>query len=399
MNGIMLHCDMNNYFASVECVYNPRLKSVPMAVCGDPKTRHGIILAKNYLAKNRGVMTGESIFSAKAKVPELSLVNANYQRYLEFSKKTRAIFGEYGDEIVPYGLDEAWLNVSNRAGNVNDAARIANEIRARIRSELHLTASVGVSFNYIFSKLASDMKKPDATTVISRDELESVIWNLPAFELLFVGASTRKKLRNLGILTIGDLARADPLMLKKNLGKPGLNLWQFANGNDSSFDPKVPEDEPFKSFGNTVTLTRDLSEPTDILSILLVITKTVCARLKKHGIKSRCVGMNLKYSDFTTVGRQTTLPDYTDSEVTVFKSVKALFDKNYNSALPVRALGVHVTGFTSTKFTQLSMFDGESQSSGEMNEIIANLKNKIGDFRLDRSATANDLEIDLKDIM
>lgn len=379
MDKVMLHCDMNNYFASVECVSNEKLKSVPMVVCGDPATRHGVVLSKNDPAKKLGILTGESLYSARAKVPYLAVINADYPKYIEYAKRARNIYACYSDEVIPYGLDEAWINLTSKVGSIAEAKAVADEIRERIKNELKITASIGVSFNYIFSKLASDMKKPDATTVLSRDEYKTVIRNTPAFEMLFVGPATRKKLMKMNILTIGDLADADVRLLQKTLGKNGVNLCHMANGDDSSFDPKVPVDEPFKSFGNTVTTPKDLTDEADILAMLYILSGSVSMRLRKHSLKAKCVKMNIKYSDFTILNRQLTLSTPTHSDEIIFTNVKKLFDLHYNGT-PVRSLGVQVSSLNNSGFGQLSLFEGEDEASADIKELITKLKNRIGEI-------------------
>jgi DNA polymerase IV len=399
LDKIILHSDMNNYFASVECIYDGRLKTVPMAVCGDPATRHGIVLAKNNLAKKLGIMTGESIYSAKQKVPQLTVVNADYSRYVHYAKLARKLYSEYSDEIIPYGLDEAWIDLTQKVKDVDEAVVIASTIRMRIKKELSLTASIGVSFNYIFSKLASDMKKPDATTVLHKQDLQNIIWQLPAFDMLFVGPATRKKLHKMNILTIGDVARTDPKLLSKALGKVGIHLWQFANGNDSSFNPKVPEDNPFKNIGNTITLPRDLTDETDILAMLLILTKTVVTRLYKHGLKAKCISMNFKYKDFTLINRQITLSVPTNSEGIIFMNAKRLFENNYVKNTPIRSLGVHVSNLSHSDSGQMSLFDMEEETPPNIKALIINLRNKLGDFNIEKSAMSEDQTIDINEFL
>lgn len=307
---------MNNYFASVEMINHPEYKNIPMAVCGDPATRHGIILAKNYPAKALGILTGESVYSAREKVPELKLIAADYEKYIKYAAAARRIYSDYSCDVVPYGMDEAWLRFpahdADSLEGYKKAYKTAYIIKERIKRELRLTASVGVSYNYVFSKLASDMKKPDAVTVLQKSQLRSIIWNIPAYEMLFVGPATRKKLCGHNILTIGDIAGSDPVVLSKLLGKTGYNLWQFANGDDSAFNPKVSEDEPYKSIGNTITLPKDAESAEDIYALMYSISKAASVRLRKHKIKSRCVGIKIKYADFSTLNRQVSLQNYTD---------------------------------------------------------------------------------------
>jgi DNA polymerase-4 len=360
-----------------------------MAVVGDPAMRHGIILAKNDVAKKAGVITGESIYSARQKVPHLTTIKADYPKYVDFAKRTRKIYREYSDEVIPFGLDEAWIDLTGRALNMGEGVMLADELRARLRHELGLTASVGVSFNYVFSKLASDMKKPDATTVLSLGDMKPVIWKMPAFELLFVGPATRRKLLGMGILTIGDLAQTSAKLLKRTLGKPGETLWRFANGDDREFDPKTPENDPYKSMGNTVTMPYDLKSELDILTMIYVLSKTVSARLENHKVRATCISILIKYSDFTAINRQLTLNLPTDKAQDIYRSAKSLFTANYKSKAgaapgPVRSVGVHVSKLKSNKYEQLTLFDDKDSEIAEINEIENNLRSKLKEMKVDK---------------
>jgi DNA polymerase-4 len=394
MDRILLHSDLNNFYASVECLYNERLRGVPMAVVGDPAMRHGIILAKNDIAKKAGIITGESIFSAKKKAGNLVTLTADYPKYVDFAKRTRRIYREYSGEVIPFGLDEAWVDLTGKALNIGEGAMLADELRARIRAELGLTASVGVSYNYIFSKLASDMKKPDATTVLTRDDLEPVIWKKPAFELLYVGAATRRKMMNMGILTIGDLARFDPKLLKRVLGKNGETLWHFANGDDRSFDPKTPENDPYKSMGNTVTMPYDLTLELDILTMIYVLSKTISARLMNHKLKAACISILLKYNDFTSINRQLSLSLPTDRERDIYKSAKSLFTGNWGGS-PLRSVGVHVSRLANNKYEQLTLLDEDGEIDG-ITAIENNLKSKLKEMKVDKYFNFNFTEKERK---
>ncbi|MCL2018543.1 MAG: DNA polymerase IV [Oscillospiraceae bacterium] len=383
MEKVMLHSDINNFYASAECVYNERLRQVPLAVAGDPAMRHGIILAKNDIAKKMGIITGESVYSAKRKVSNLVMLRADYPKYLSFAKKVRKIYAEYGVQVIPFGLDEAWLDLTGTALNMGEGVLLADELRGRVKHELGLTISVGVSYNYIFSKLASDMKKPDATTILTPNDLKSLIWGLPAFELLFVGPATRKKLMNMGILTIGDLAQCNVKLLKRALGKNGETLWMFANGDDRAFDPKTPEHDPFKSIGNTVTMPYDLTSELDILTMLYVLSKTVSARLEKHALKTACISILLKYNDFTTINRQLSLPLPTDKGQKIFISAKRLFMNNFD-AKPIRSVGVHVSRLHNSNYEQLSLLEDENFSDDEITLIENNLRGKLKEMKVDK---------------
>lgn len=249
---VILHCDMNNFYASVECLFQPALRDKPVAVAGDPMERHGIVLAKNNLAKQFGIQTGEPLWMARQKCPDVIFTPPHYDLYIDFSQMAHEIYAEYTDKVESFGLDECWLDVSDSIHLYGDGRQIADELRSRIRSELGITASVGVSYNKIFAKLGSDLHKPDATTVIGEDFREK-IWHLPADMLLYVGKATYSKLLKYDIQTIGDLAQTDLSFLERLLGKNGIMLWYFANGLDSSPVSHSHSLPIIKTIGNSTT--------------------------------------------------------------------------------------------------------------------------------------------------
>lgn len=225
---------MNNFYASVECMLNPKLKGHPVAVCGSTEERHGIVLAKNYEAKAYGIQTGESTYQAQQKCKDLIVVKPHYEQYIKYSKLAREIYNEYTDLVEPFGMDECWLDVTGSTVLFGTGYDIAEKIRTEIKFKLGLTVSIGVSFNKIFAKLGSDMKKPDAITVIEKSSFKNKIWQLPASDLLGVGKATKKKLNYYGIYTIEDLAKSSPDFLKSIIGKNGILLWKYANGTENS---------------------------------------------------------------------------------------------------------------------------------------------------------------------
>lgn len=255
MDRVILHSDLNSFYASVECLYHPELRGKPVAVGGSAEERHGIILTKNDLAKKCGVKTGEALWEAREKCPDIVILPPNFPLYLKFSKMARQIYADYTDKVEPYGIDECWLDVTgcNKSG-----LEIAEEIRQRINFEMGVTVSIGVSFNKIFAKLGSDMKKPDAITVISKEHFKDKIWGLPAADMLYVGKSTNSKLARYAINTIGDIANMRVEFLTSFLGKMGGCLWAFANGLDDSPVAYDGEVAPCKSIGNSTTCYRDL---------------------------------------------------------------------------------------------------------------------------------------------
>lgn len=258
MERTILHCDCNNFYASIECLYNPSIRDLAVAVCGNVENRHGIVLAKNYIAKSAGVQTGEAIWQAKQKCPNLVVVPPSYDKYLRFSKMAREIYYEYTNQVDSFGLDECWLDVTGSTRLFGSGLDIANQIRNQVKEELGITISVGVSFNKIFAKLGCDMKKPDAVTIISKEKYKEVAWALPASDLLYVGRRTAKVLRSFGIQTIGDLAKTPPEFLHHKFGKNGLKLWNFANGYDQSPVRDIESIHLIKSVGNSTTTPHDL---------------------------------------------------------------------------------------------------------------------------------------------
>jgi len=304
---VILHCDMNNFYASVEAFYDPALREVPMAVGGDPEQRHGIVLAKNYIAKKYGVITGEALWQAKRKCPDIIFIYPHYDRYLKFSRLANALYEQYTDQVEPFGLDESWLDVTGSVHLFGSGREIANTLRQRIKEELGITASIGVSYNKIFSKLASDMKKPDATTEISTDNFKETVWPLPVSELLYIGSATKKKLHGYGIHTIGQLAKTDCRTLEYWFGKIGVMLWSFANGIDNSTVSNIAAKSLIKSIGNSTTTPRDLVTDDDIKITIYMLAESVAARLREHGFLCRTVQLSVRDNQLFVLERQQTL--------------------------------------------------------------------------------------------
>jgi DNA polymerase IV len=340
MERVILHVDANSYYASVECLYNPDIRDKPVAVGGDVEARHGIILTKNQIAKKYGIKTGEAIWQAKQKCPGLVCVPPDFGLYIRFSKRMRRMFEEYSDRVESFGLDEAWIDLTNRGTTITDGERLAHEIRERVKGELGLTVSVGVSYNKIFAKLGSDMKKPDAVTVIRRDDYQKKIWELPVEDLLYVGRSTRKKLSDVNVLTIGALAKADTEMLDYKLGKNGLTLKAFANGLDQS--PVMPVDyhTAIKSIGNSTTLPYDIETLEDARCVYYLLAESVAARLRENGFRSRCVSISARTTKLITGGCQQTLQHATNLTDEIAETAMELFMERFARHLPYRSVGI-----------------------------------------------------------
>lgn len=377
MERTIFHCDLNNFYASVECLHHPEYRNVPMAVGGDVEKRHGIILAKNMLAKKAGIKTGEALWQAKQKCPDLVLVRPNFTQYLRFSKLVRSIYADYSDRIESFGIDEVWMDVTEIVGRYPDARTLADEIRGRIREETGITASIGVSFNKVFAKLGSDYKKPDATTVITRENMKEIVFPLPIEDLLYVGRATTVKMHALGIYTIGDCARYDLDILKRKFGKWGEYIWEFANGFEKSPVLKEGREPTVKSVGNSTTCPRDLKTFDDIRIVCYVLAESVAARLREAGLRCLTVAVSIRDNDLETCVRQTKLPLPSDLSGEIAKAAMKLFRQNVDFSKPLRSIGVKAADLCVGDVPlQLSIF--EDQQAREENLA---LEKTIDDIR------------------
>lgn len=296
MDRVILHSDINNCFASIELLYRPELKGIPVAVCGDQSERHGIVLSKDELAKKAGVKTGEAIWQARQKCPGLTVVEPHFDRYIKYSRMIREIYADYTDRCEAFGIDESWLDITGCYA-CRDGVRTARDINERIKRETGLTVSVGVSWNKVLAKLGSDYKKPDAVTVIDREHFKGMVWPLPASDLLMVGRSTASRLARMGIYTIGDIARTDPEILGARLGKGGVMLYAFANGRDTSPVRRTDDIPEAKSIGNSTTTARDITNEAEARLVLLTLAESVGARLREGGFKCRTVELSIRSAE------------------------------------------------------------------------------------------------------
>ena len=294
MNRTILHSDCNCFYASVELLHHPELRGKPVAVGGDPEARHGIVLTADYTAKRYGVKTGMALWQAKQVCPDITFLPPRMDLYLRFSRMTQEIYADYTDKREPYGIDESWLDVTDSATLKGDGFHIAQEISSRMKKELGITVSVGVSFNKIFAKLGSDYKKPDAITTMYEDEFQRKAWCLPVSDLLYVGNATNKKLYSMGIRTIGDLAKSDETLVVRKLGKMGGILWAFANGYDDSPVKLENTSAPVKSVGNSTTTPRDMETDEDVKIVLYILAESVAARLRENGFRCRTVEISVR---------------------------------------------------------------------------------------------------------
>ena len=361
MERIILHADINYCYANIECLDQPRLRGRPVAVGGDEAMRHGIVLAATPEAKRCGVKTGQALWQARQCCPDLTVVPPRYDRYLEVSRQMRAIYGSYTPQVEPFGLDEAWLDVTGCPGAAGGAVRLANELRQRVREEIGVTVSVGVSFNKPFAKLGSDLKKPDAVSEISRADFRTQIWPLPASALLYVGRATAARLARYGIHTIGALAQTEPACLRGWFGKNGDMLSRYANGLDAEPVALADAARAVHSIGSSVTTPRDLRTQEDARIVLWTLCEEVSARLYAQGLAARSVQLSLRSTDLIWRQRQISLPrPVRFSGELCHAAVSLLTEHDWHQ--PLRSLGVRAMQLQAADAPQqLSLFEDEAR--------------------------------------
>lgn len=395
----ILHSDLNNFYASVECLRNPEIRNFPVVVVGSKEDRHGIVLAKNMIAKGYGVKTGDVYWEAKQKCGgTLIEVQADFSTYINVSREVRKIYEDYADRIEAYGIDECWLDVSSSLKLFGNGREIAEIIRERIKKEIGLTVSIGVSRNKIFAKLGSDMKKPDAVTEITPENYKTKVWTLPVEDLLYVGRATQQKLNRIGIKTIGDLAQADEQTLVNLLGKWGSYLHTFANGKDESPVTKIGEEESIKSIGNSLTVYRDLMDDNDVEPVIYLLADSVCARMREAGLnKARTVHVYARANNLVGYQKQGKLPRPSGTVHDVAKTAFKLFKEVYPWEKPVRSLGISVSDFLFGN-EQLDLFGDleKDEKQKRLDNAIDKLRAKYGNNIIQAAIVYNDPK--LKDL-
>lgn len=390
---VILHCDMNGFFASVELLDRPDLRDVPMAVCGNPDNRHGIILAKNEEAKKYGIVTAETLWQAKRKCPGLQCVPPHMRKYKHYSRLMNEIYGRYTDMVEPFSIDESWLDVTASRKLFGDGKKIGDEIRETAKRELGLTLSVGVSFNKIFAKMGSEYKKPDATTIISRENYKDILWPMPAGELFFVGKASAAKLGASGIMTIGDIAAADPAVLTMLLGKMGGDLHRYANGLDDSPVALGSERRRIKSVGNGVTFKRDLVTEDDIRVAAVGLSDRISSRLRKYEMKAGGIKVDIKDPGFKSISRQKQLENGTNLPDEIAAAALDIIHNSWRTGDPIRLLTI--TGINlcdEDESEQISLF-AEKEEGREKSQQIAraidDIRDKFGDSSISFGRTIN----------
>ena len=392
---IILHSDMNSFYASVEMMLDPRLKGKAIAVCGATEERHGIVLAKSELAKKAGVKTGMVNWEAKQRCPGLILVPPQYDQYLKYSKLAHEIYYRYTDLVEPFGMDECWLDVT-ASGIYGNGMEIAEKIRTACREELGLTVSIGVSFNKIFAKLGSDMKKPDAVTQITREDFKEKVWPLAASELIYVGRSTEKKLNNYGIRTVGELAAVPPELLQRWFGINGLKLWRYANGTDQSRVMHKEFVSPMKSIGHGITCTADLENEEEVFRVLLELSQDVGHRLRVHNLCAQGVQIYVRGNDLLGSQFQCKLPFRTQLPSEIAAAGFRLFHERYRWGTKVRAVCIRAIDLVpKSDAEQLNMFVDTARLDRRerLEDAIEILRDRFGKRAITYATLLGDLKM------
>ena len=399
MDRVILHCDMNGFFASVELLDYPQLKDKPMAVCGSPENRHGIILAKNEIAKKYGVVTAETLWQARKKCPDLQVVPPHHDKYKHYSRMINDIYLRFTDMVEPFSVDESWLDVTASRQLFGTVREIADTIRQTVKKELGLTLSAGVSFNKIFAKMGSDYKKPDATTVITRENFMNILWPLDIREMFFVGKATADKLNEYGIRTIGELALADRQMVMAMLGRQGGVIHDYANGLDTTPVLRFDQLEKVKSIGNGTTFRRNLQEEKDIRTAVTGLSDTVAARLRSHKMKAFGVKVDIKDPDLKVISRQQQLDNPANITDIIADTAMSIIRKSWKMRDPIRMLTITAINLCDeNQAQQLSLFADENvlaEKGEKVERAMDDIRKKFGTDAIKfGSVIGNDIGLD-----
>ena len=390
----ILHVDANSFYASCECLYRPSIREKPVAVCGDPEARHGIVLTKNQHAKKYGVQTGEAIWQAKQKCPSLVVVPPDYPLYLHMSRQMHEILGQYSDKVESFGLDESWVEISADDMDVRKGQLVADEIRHRIHRTLGITVSVGVADNKVMAKLGSDYKKPDATTVLLPDLYEQIVWPLPVSDLLYVGPATTRKLARIGVCTIGQLANLDESLLVHKFGKIGYMLKAFALGLDTSPVKPIEVSLPIKSVGNSTTPPHDIENMTDVKELVYLLAESVATRLRENNFKARCISVSARTTELVSSSCQTTLSQSTCLAKEIAETALRLFEQRYRFGFPFRSMGINCSQLSALDApVQVDMFgeDERRVKQEQLERSIDGLRSRFGHQVIRRGIVLSDL--------
>lgn len=389
----ILHCDMNCFYASVEMQRHPELRDKPLAVCGSQEDRHGIVLTANYIAKPYGVKTGMAIWQAKQRCPNLVTLPPDMSEYIRISRYAREIYEDYTDQVEPFGLDESWLDITGSVALYGSPMTIAQEISNRIKSELGITASIGVANNKITAKLGSDYKKPDAITRIEQDNYKEIVYPLPVEDLLYVGPATSKKLRAIGISTIGRLAECPEDVLQRRLGKMGLVLSMFAKGQDVSPVQKMDHIPNIKSVGNSATTPRDLVSEDDVKLMLLLLAESICSRMRELASRCTVVEIYVRDTELNSICRQRKLAAPSCSSQEIAEVGMELFRRHYYWSRPIRSIGLRGAGLVEAVGTvQMSLYaeDQRRDKWERIDRAVDHLRQRYGYMSVRRALLDTD---------
>ena len=405
MDRVIFHCDCNGFYASVELLEHPELRDRPVAVCGDPRSRHGIILAKNEPAKAFGVKTAETIWQARKKCPDLVLLPAHHDKYRAMSRRVNALYERYTDLVEPFGIDESWLDVTGTLHLFGgDPVALADRIRGEVRRELGVTISVGVSFNKIFAKLGSDYKKPDATTLITEEDLQAIVWPLPVTDLLYVGRAAARTLERYGVRTIGQLAAFDRQALTALLGKQGGQLWNYANGLENSPVAPAGQYTPPKSVGNGETFPRDLITREEVHRGVALLADQVAVRLRRHRMKAATLQVTIRAPDFKDICRQRPLPAPTCTARELTRAAMDILEHSWKAGAPIRAITLTAQNLIPEEEAaeQLGLFAPEEPKrrdrAEKLERVVDQLREKYGHDAVTSAALATPPEPEEDDV-
>lgn len=393
---VILHCDINHCYAQIEEMKFPQLRDVPMAVGGHEEERHGIILAKNDEAKKFHITTGESLREAYAKCPHLRIVHPDYEEYIYYTDRVKDIYHEYSDKVESYGLDEAWVDVSESLPLFGSGYEIAKLIQTRVYQEIGLTISIGVSFNKIFAKLGSDMDKHMGLTEITKENYKEKVWGLSVGELFYVGRATKKKLQYYSIETIGQLAQLPLGWMKDHFGKMGEWIWWFANGEDVSEVALSNHKEQVKSVGNAVTSHKDVCTFEEAKLVYYVLVESIASRLKEQGLAGNIISISLRSKELITFHRQRKIAQATNLANEIMPHVIELLQENYTFQVPLRTIGVSISGIEKdSAYRQMNFFVSEEERHKQkcLEETIDGIRMKFGFSKAKRCAMLLDKKL------
>ena len=387
MERVILHSDINHCYAQIEEMKFPQLREVCMAVGGSERSRHGIILAKNDKAKECGVKTGESLREAFVKCPQLCIIPPNYEEYVYYSEKVKEIYQAYSDKVESFGLDEAWIDVSESTKLFGSGYEIATEIQKRVKDELGLSVSIGISYNKVFAKMGSDMKKNMGLVEITRTNFRDMLWPLPIEHLFYVGKATAKKLRQYSIVTIGELAQLPRVWLKEHFGKMGELVWWFANGQDISEVAFHNQKEEVKSIGNGITTPRDLCTFEEAKIVFYVLAESVASRLREQGLQGNVISISLRNKYLESITRQCKIDKATNLASEIMEHILLLLKENYDFHIPLRSVAVSISGIQYMEcYRQLNLFVDEKnyQKQQRLEQVVDDNRKKYGFKKIQR---------------